>query len=80
MMENKKKCLWMPSSATNTFKTTKYWLINGLLKDIEMYYEMDLIENKFLEQIIGFHIESWLDQPGIIDKLVEYFELIDDQP
>jgi hypothetical protein len=24
MMENKKKCLWMPSSATNTFKTTKY--------------------------------------------------------
>jgi glycosyltransferase involved in cell wall biosynthesis len=80
MMEKNKKCLWMPSSATNTFKTKKYGIIQWLQKDIEMYAQMHLIENKFLQQIIAFHIESWLDQPGIIDKLIEHFELIDDQP
>ena len=79
MMNKEKKCIRMPSAATNTFKTQKYGLIQGIKKDLEMYTQMKVIENKFLQQIISFHIECWLDKPGIIDKLIEQFEFIDDQ-
>jgi len=78
MMEKEKKCLRTPSSMHNTIKAKKYGLIQWLYKDLEMYYDMDLIENKFLQQIIAFHIEAGIDKPWIMEKLIQRFKLIDE--
>jgi len=75
MMEEGKKCLWVPSSGTNTYKTKKYGIIKWLRKDWEMYTQMDLIENKFFTQIMKFDIYPGIQEDGIIDKILKKFEI-----
>lgn len=71
MMEHDKKCIWMPSSGINIFKSTKYGLRLGLKKDLEMYSEMELIKNKFPEQILRFCKDTYLPEKGIIEHVMD---------
>ena len=46
MMNNNKKVYWMPSSALNTWPTTKFGFVKGMLKIIKM--------NKNILNYLGF--------------------------
>lgn len=75
MMEQNKKCIWMPSSGINIFKSAKYGLRAWLKKDLEMYSEMELIKNKFPEQILRFCKNTYIPEKGIIEHVMDVVTL-----
>ena len=39
-----------------------------------MYYDMDLIENKFLEQIMEFCVQSGVSEKGTNDIMIDRYK------
>lgn len=56
MIEHQKRVFWVPSSAFNTFKTQKMGLVDGFIKELDMFFDIVLfigLQN-YLRQIAMF--------------------------
>lgn len=71
MMDHNYPVYWMPSSAVNTFKMSKYGLRKWLQKDRAMYQEMELFKNKFIQQVLTFCTQKAIPEKGIVEYLVD---------
>lgn len=75
MMDHNYTVFWMPSSATNTFKMSKYGLRKWLQKDRSMYQEMELFKNKFVQQVLTFCTQKAVPEQWIVEYIVDTITL-----
>lgn len=56
MIENKKQVYWAPSSAFNTYKVQKMGLVNGFIKELDMFFDIIFFAGlqNYVKQIATF--------------------------